>query len=251
MPATKKLASIEFPTERHVAVLQTVLTTLDSDNNVRGILLGGSLARATAREDSDIDIMAVVAEQRDHYPWRHDGYDIPTDIGARTVEAWESTFAPDRVGDESWGYAFLDGVVLRDPDRCVEGLIARAADLHATYRTPTAILQHYGWLWSHTLPKLRAVLGRGDPVEIGWAAAVMMDDVMRTAWAVNSRPNPSLDIGTVQRHLDDLVVPEGVVHHLRDVLQHTPGPEMLRCQITLIEEFEDHLVGGAGGHIPD
>jgi hypothetical protein len=50
-----------------------------------------------------------------------------------------------------------------------------------------------------------AVHRRGDPVEVGWAAAVMTNELLRTAWAVNDLPNPSLDLGTVQRHLDDLL----------------------------------------------
>jgi predicted nucleotidyltransferase len=242
MPATDALGQVGFPTERHAAVLQTVLAALDADDNVRGVLLGGSLARSTAREDSDLDVMVVVAEERGLDAWRHDKYDLPTDVGVRTVSAWESTFAPDRVGDESWGYAFLDGVILRDPDRCVAGLIARAAEIHAAYRTPPSIPQHYRRLWSHVRPKMRAVLGRGDPVEIGWAGAVMMDDVMRTAWAVNDRPNPSLDLGTVQRHLDDLRVPEGVSDRLRDILRQTAGSEMLGHQLSLVRDFELELL---------
>jgi hypothetical protein len=39
---------------------------------------------------------------------------------------------------------------------------------------------------------LLAVLSQGDPVEIGWASSVVTNDVLRTVWAANDLPNPSL-----------------------------------------------------------
>ncbi|HEX6360710.1 hypothetical protein [Actinophytocola sp.] len=35
-----------------------------------------------------------------------------------------------------------------------------------------------------------AVHRRGDPVEVGWAAAVMTNELLRIVWAVNDLPNP-------------------------------------------------------------
>jgi hypothetical protein len=46
---------------------------------------------------------------------------------------------------------------------------------------------------------MAAVLSHGDPVEVGWASAVMTNEMLRTVWAANDLPNPSLDLGTVQR----------------------------------------------------
>jgi hypothetical protein len=67
---------------------------------------------------------------------------------------------------------------------------------------------------------LLAVLSQGDPVEIGWASSVVTNDVLRTVWAANDLPNPSLDLGTVQRHLDDLTIPVGVAEDLSWLSPH-------------------------------
>lgn len=97
--------------------------------------------------------------------------------------------------------------------------------------TATAIFEHFRRLWAHVLPKMRAVLASHDAVEIGWAAAVMMNEVLRTVWAVNNRPSPSLDLGTVRRHLDDLSVPAGVADTLRRLLRDPASTETLRGQV--------------------
>jgi hypothetical protein len=54
-----------------------------------------------------------------------------------------------------WGYAFLDGVILHDPEGIVARLVSDAADIHERYRVPVAIKAHYGRLWSHVRPKMR------------------------------------------------------------------------------------------------
>jgi hypothetical protein len=40
-----------------------------------------------------------------------------------------------------------------------------------------------------------------------------------TADAANNLPNPSLDLGTFQRHLDDLTIPADVADRLRAILR--------------------------------
>ena len=62
----------------------------------------------------------------------------------------------------------------------------------------------------------------------------MTNDVLRTAWAASGLPNPSLDLGTVQRHLDDLTIPSGAAAALRAILWASPK-ESLQCQIGLID----------------
>ena len=68
-----------------------------------GVLLAGSLARGTARADSDLDILVVTTKQGDDAPWRSVGRPVPVDLLVRTADQWRVRFAPDRVGDESWG----------------------------------------------------------------------------------------------------------------------------------------------------
>lgn len=230
-----------FPTAAHRRVVDEVLAGLRARPEVRGVLLSGSLARGTARTDSDVDILVVVTSLPDDLPRFGATAPLPVDLLVRTAEQWRLRFTPDRVGDESWGYAFLDGLVLHDPGDVVAGLVADAEECHARYRTPEPIKAHYAALWRHVRPKMLAVQRRGDPVEVGWAAAVMTNDLLRTVWAVNDLPNPSLDLGTVQRHLDDLTTPPGVADRLRVLLRSSPE-EALRGHLDLLSAVEPHLV---------
>jgi predicted nucleotidyltransferase len=228
------MAGIHYPTTLHKAVLSAVLADAETDPDVCAVVLAGSLARGTARADSDIDVLAVTSGQNAGSEWRFAARQLPVDVLARTASEWRARFAPDRPGDESWGYAFLDAVVLHDPEGVAGRLIADAADLHRSYRVPAPVKAHYARLWYHVRPKMLAVLSRGDPVEIGWAAAAMTNDLLRAVWAANGLPNPSLDLGTVQRHLDDLTIPSGAPAQLRAVLCASPE-ESLQRQIGLID----------------
>jgi predicted nucleotidyltransferase len=234
------LADERFPTATHRRVVDEILAGLRTRTEVRGVLLGGSLARGTARTDSDVDLLVVATTVPDDLPRYEEAHPLHVDLLVRTAGQWRQRFTPDRVGDESWGYAFLDGVVLHDPDDVVAHLVADAADLHARYRTPAPIKAHFAALWRHVRPKMLAVSRRGDPVDVGWAAAVMTNELLRTAWAVNDLPNPSLDLGTVQRHLDDLTTPPGIADRLRAVLRSSPE-RALRGQLDLLDAIEPHL----------
>ncbi|WP_409186171.1 nucleotidyltransferase domain-containing protein [Amycolatopsis sp. VS8301801F10] len=234
------MTSIRFPTPLHRRVLQDIVAELGAEPGVRGVVLGGSAARGTARVDSDLDVLVVTVAPDHVASWRSRARPVPVDFLAYTANQWRKRFAPDRVGDESWGYAFLDGVIVYDPEGVIARLVASVAEIHARYRVPASIKTHYASLWHHVRPKMLDVLRRDDPIEIGWAAAVMTDDLLRTAWAVNDLPNPSLDLGTVQRHLGDLTVPADVSSRIRAILRAAPK-EALRLQLELVTVLETHL----------
>lgn len=236
------VAGIQYPTPLHGRVLSAVLAGAQADPDVCGLLLAGSLARGTARADSDIDVLAVTRGQDARAPWRSAARPLPVDVLARTAGEWRARLAPDRPGDESWGYAFLDGMVLHDPQGTVGRLISDAAVIHERYRVPAPVKDHYMRLWRHVRPKMLAVLSRGDPVETGWASAVMTNDLLRTVWAANELPNPSLDLGTVQRHLGDLTIPDDAAAQLRTILC-SPPKESLQRQLGLIDTVLPHLEG--------
>ncbi len=231
---------MRFPTARHRNVLEECLATYRADAEILAALLSGSLARGAARSDSDIDLLLVVshepsvtAQQVDHGP-------IVVDQIARTEEGWRKQFSPSRVGDESWGYAFLDGVAIYDPHGIGADLVVAAAEAHATYRTPNHIWTHFRTFWSHLQPKMDAVLRRDDAIEIGWAAAVMTSPLTDTLWAVNHRPLPSRDLGCFQRHLDDLTIPPDAPALVREMLQSSPR-DALTGQLRLLELVLPHL----------
>ena len=132
--------------------------------------------------------------------------------------------------------------MLYDPEGIVGRLMSDAADIHQRCRVPASVKEHYTRLWQHVRPKMLAVLSHGDPVEIGWTSAVMTNALMRTVWAANDLPSPSLDLGTVQRHLDDIAIPPGVPAELRAILHASPK-ESLQRQLDLIDMVLPHLGG--------
>lgn len=234
------MAGIQYPTPLHRRVLSAILADARADPGVRGLLLAGSLARGTARADSDLDVLVVTSGQAADDGWLSAARQLPVDFLARTPGEWRARFAPDRPRDESWGYAFLDAVVLHDPEGTAARLIADAAAIHERYQVPAPVKAHYTRLWHHVRPKMLAVLTRGDPVETGWASAVMTNDVLRTAWAASDLPNPSLDLGTVQRHLDDLTIPADAPAQIRAILRASPR-ESLQRQLDLIDAILPYL----------
>ena len=222
-----------FPPPLHRTLLADVLRNLRADKNVVGILLVGSLARGTARQDSDIDLL-VVHEHGERSADRRAYGSIVVETIARTADAWKAQFSPAKAGDESWGYAFLEGVILHDPNGVVAQLVGAAAEAHAVYRVPSEIAEHLATLWHHVLPKMRDVLRGGDSVEMGWSVAVMSHPLLQTLWAVNDLPLPSLDLGCLQRRLGDLTVPADVPQLVREMLQ-APPQRALELQVSLLE----------------
>lgn len=239
------MTSVRFPSPLHREVLDEVLAELLADPGVLGVMLGGSLARGTARTDSDVDVLVVSSEETGDASWRSRARRLPVDFLVHTADQWRVHFAPDRIGDESWGYAFFDGVVLYDPQGVLARLALDAVEIHARYRVPVPIKDHYAGLWGHLRPKMLAVLERDDPTEIGWAAAVLTNELVRTVWAANDLPNPSLDLGTFQRHLGDLTVPPDAADRLRAILRASPK-QALQLQLELIAAVEAHLGEPAG-----
>jgi len=239
------MIKIRYPTPVHKLVLDQIVAEVTADPGVRGVMLAGSLARGTARDDSDLDVLVVTADRAGDHPWRSAARPLPVDLLIRTAGQWRERFAPDRIGDESWGYAFLDGVILHDPEGIVARLVTDAAGIHRQYRVPAPVKAHYARLWEHVRPKMVAVLRHGDPAEIGWAAAAMTNELIRTLWAANDLPNPSLDLGTVQRHLGDLSIPADAAGLIRALLSAAPE-QALRRQLDLIEMVMPYLGQPAG-----
>ncbi|MEM7130148.1 MAG: nucleotidyltransferase domain-containing protein [Chloroflexota bacterium] len=221
------------PTPLHTTVLEQGLETLKANANVLGVVLVGSLARGTARRDSDIDLLVVQAGG-ERVTERQSHGQIVLECTFRTSASWAKQFIPTQVGDESWGYAFLDGLILYDPSGVVVELVDSAAKMHSAYRTPKHIVDHYLWLWSHMRPKMKAVLQSRDATEIGWSAAIMSHPIIQTIWVINDLPQPSLDLGCVQRHLNDLTLPTEAPDLIREMLQASPE-STLRIQLRILD----------------
>jgi hypothetical protein len=68
----------------------------------------------------------------------------------------------------------------------------------------------------------------------------MTNDVLRTAWAASDLPNTQLDLGTAQRHLNDLTIPANAPAQIRAILR-APPQESLQRQLDLIDAILPYL----------
>ncbi len=241
---------VRFPTPHHEDLLEAELAGLRADPGVLGVMLCGSLARGTARENSDIDLLVVLADGEAERARRKRHGSLTIEEIGRTSSGWVQRFSPSRVGDESWGYAFLEGIILHDPHGVVARLVSAAADAHASYRVSRHIKAHYAWLWDHVRPKMEAVLRGNDATEIGWAVAVMTNPLVETLWAINERPLPSRDLGRFERHLDDLTVPDEASALVHRMLRSSPR-EALRLQLRLLDLAVPYLRRGDAADPPE
>jgi hypothetical protein len=238
-----------WPSEPHHAAVEWLLEGYRSERRVRGALLCGSVPRGTARPDSDVDVLVVVESVPKISHRRTPCGPVAVEEVVRTYEGWIEGFSPSRIGEQLWGYAFLDGIPLYDPHGEVARLVTAAAEAHRLYRTPEHIRTHYRLVWEHQRPKLEALLHLGDAVEIGWAAAASTAQLTATLWAINDLPLPSRDIGAFQLHLDDLLLPVGAPQLVRDLLRAAPRVS-LQLQVELIEMCLPYLESAkASAHV--
>src|SRR5438045_2580135 len=91
---------IRFPTPLHRAVVEDVLAGLRADPGGVGALVCGSLARGTARPDSDVDVLIVLRDgevedgAKRFSRTRHGKIEV--EQSGRTSAGWLKQFAPSR-----------------------------------------------------------------------------------------------------------------------------------------------------------
>jgi len=86
--------AVQFPTSHHEVALEAVLAAHRADASVLGVLLCGSLARGTARQDSDIDQLIVLADDEARRSDRTHTGPVVVEQGGRTEAGWREQFAP-------------------------------------------------------------------------------------------------------------------------------------------------------------
>ena len=171
------------------------------------VLLHGSVVRGQQRPDSDIDLLVVTDDNRRQLP-RHqalDGFDVEAIVG--TSSEWQGRLDRDQ---PTLTYAWAEARPLDDPAGVGATLVKYARNRLDTYTTPDIVRQNLRQWWQHVAPKLAASRDRTD-VEAGIAAAISLDKIIETLFAVNNRPNPPA-ASTPRRLalLTDLTVPAGL-----------------------------------------
>lgn len=155
---------------------------LRTNPNVRGIMLTGSVARGTASELSDLD-MVVLCDKDEFVSKYVNG--ILVELHSHTFETmWE------RLGNNSMEvYHYLDSKIVWD-DGSLGKLMCYAQQLYVNYKVSAKEKQMIQYWLSSVNIKLNAALQDGNAELISYIISTNLWKVLEGMWAVNSKPMP-------------------------------------------------------------
>ena len=195
-------------TADHRRLLSELLSELDEDKRVTGVLLAGSLARGDALPGADVDLMVLVADDvpREFRAERRRGMLVERNYQNEAAAMEQLAAQPMRV------YTYLDGRILRDDTGGLLRLAAQARGHYTTYRTPPKERQQIAYWLRSAQDKIQAALAAGDMLRAAYWTSTTSWKLLEGLWAAHDRPMPPG--GSVWAHLDDLsgVTPELVRH---------------------------------------
>jgi predicted nucleotidyltransferase len=174
-------------TEQHRSAASRAAASLVDGGGILAVLLAGSVARRTARPDSDVDLLVVIPEDATR-PARYRRVNgLLVEVAAKSQAEWEQRF---RRPQPMWVYAWLDAEALHDENGVAARLSSLARQRFDNYRAPAELRQALAGFWWHVRPKMAAVLAAGDPQAIGYFAGAVLETVVETVFAVHDRPLP-------------------------------------------------------------
>jgi predicted nucleotidyltransferase len=174
-------------TELHRSVASRAAASLVAGGDVLAVLLAGSVARGSARPDSDVDLLVVCPEDVTR-PVRYRRVNgLLVEVAAKSQAEWEQRF---RRSQPMWVYAWLDAEALHDGNGVAARLSSLARLRFADYRAPAELRQGLAGFWWHVRPKMAAVLAAGDLQAVGYFAGTILEAVVETVFAVHDRPLP-------------------------------------------------------------
>lgn len=205
--------------------LEHLTKQLKRDPNVRGVLLTGSRARGDALPGSDIDFLVLVASlpEQTFVGETVDGLLVERHIrDAESARARLSQNPMER-------YSYLDGNILYDPDGLLAELKRVAREGFDGYRVAARDKRAIRYWLQSVGVKLRAAVGAGDTLKMGYHTSTNSWKVLEGLWAINDKPMPPA--GAVWAHLPDLERrPEGLERSLHTLFT---GDTAARARVML------------------
>lgn len=215
-----------------------VAQALGRRRDVVSVLLHGSAARGLARADSDVDLFVVLAptvEVVESMP--RVAEELALDVLAYTEADWRARFARP---NPTWLYGWAEAVPLFDPSGVGARLVSDAERLLGGYRTPNQVTAELLDYWRHVRPKMSGALDSGSERAIGLMAAISVDRLIETLFAVNDRPNPPGSNAGRLRMLEALTQPENLVARLDDLLTASAAARGRAC-LDLVDDLVELL----------
>ncbi|MHB1533761.1 MAG: nucleotidyltransferase domain-containing protein [Acidimicrobiales bacterium] len=203
-----------------------------------GVVIIGSVARRTATDDSDLDLLAVVEPGAEVSSLsRKIEHEVLVEVAAKTEADWVQHLQGSR---PRWVYALLDGGQVLVDDGTVRRLRSMAERVLATFVTPVEVRAEIATMLWHGRAKAYRALSSGDDGVCGYWAALMLPTVLDGLFALYNQPcvpgSRRLDVlsGIVLDNDDAQLLDEGLIgtprHRLEAVtalagrLEHSLGP---------------------------
>ncbi len=169
----------------HLDIAARAAEELVQRDDVRAVLLTGSVARGEHRAVSDVDLL-VVGPEATAVPVRAVTSGVLVERIAHSVKGWEARFDRPKT---SWLYAFLDALVLHD-DGAGARLQELAHSVRTTYRTAPELSSQIATMLWHGQAKLQRAAS-GDELVQGFWGSIMVEYLLNGLYAVHDVPLPA------------------------------------------------------------
>ena len=153
--------------------------------NARGAMIIGSLARGTALEASDLDVLVVAADD-DAASFRRELYAHRlVEIVSKSLAAWRTHLTNQR---PRWVWSLADGGEVLFDDGALHGLIEEAAAVLTEFVTSDEVKAELATNLWHLRAKLERAVSSGDPQIAAYFAGLAVPDVLDAFLALHNRP---------------------------------------------------------------
>lgn len=222
------------------SLIKALTDGAERDDQVTGLLLTGSMARRDALPGTDIDVRYLVPTAEPQYFQRaiRDGIRLEQTFMSEPAAEAKLTATPMHV------YAYLDGVILYDPDGALARLRDQAAQIYRTYRTPPQIKRAIYEALQHPEDKARVGLASDDLLRATFCLSTTSWQLIEGLWAANDLPLPPNS--SIRPHLRDLEGPEDIETLFERMFLADPK-ERIRAGLQVIGWVRDRLRSDASG----
>ena len=188
LPAAFLAPGHDWVMDLHCEIAERVGAALAERDDALAVLIAGSVCRGEHVATSDVDLLVVTTEDSllEVGPRRLvDG--LLVEWIARPEAEWLARFDRPKT---SWLYSFLEAEVLMDSGPAGR-LVKAARGVLETYRTPAELRELLATTLWHGQAKLDRAQAAGKPRELGYWAALCVESVLDSLYAVRDVPLPA------------------------------------------------------------
>ncbi len=168
----------------HSRLVEEVKQRYIGDDNVRAILLSGSIARAQVGKFSDIDVVLIVKEKRPYI--RYHAGDLEIEIDSQVLDD-----IPRRLQENPMSYyIFSELTPLYDPEGLHTSISGEARKFREAYKATHRVKGDlFVWL-NHSKMKIESALDEGDTQKAVFFSEVTLWKMIEVLYVINDVVSP-------------------------------------------------------------